>query len=71
VSRPTSAPAPWLPLIERAGGVGKLAEALGVELRTLQHWLAGDREPGKFARGAVEKWAQRRGLASPWPGGVR
>src|SRR5580692_9875264 len=66
VSRPTTFPPAWLPLVERAGGVGALATALGVPLRTLSQWARGERSPGKFARAHVEAWTKRRGLASPW-----
>lgn len=65
MSRRTTLPAPWLPLVAAAGGVGALAEALGVAPATLRSWGAGT-VPGRHTRAAVSAWARRRGLEGPW-----
>ena len=66
MSRPTTFPARWAPLLASAGGVEALAESLGVPVRTLRSWAAGTREPAKFAKRAVSDWARRRKLEDPW-----
>jgi hypothetical protein len=53
-------------MAERAGGVGALAEQLGVGVSTVRSWGAGTRTPGAIVQSAVNAWARRRGLESPW-----
>lgn len=64
--RPTTLPSPWREAAERAGGVGALAEALGVGRMTLWHWASGTREPRPIASNAVNAWFRRRGLPEPF-----
>jgi hypothetical protein len=64
MSRKTSLEGAWLQLAESAGGVGKLAEALGVSQSSIYRWGMG--QPLKtLARTAVQRYAKRRRLADP------
>ena len=66
MTRPTTFPPRWAALVAHAGGVAALAESLGVPVSTLRSWVAGTREPAKFAKKAVSDWARRRKLEDPW-----
>lgn len=57
---------PWLPLVEAAGGVGELADALGVTRNTVYAWGTGRVEAPPLRRQQIEDWARRRKLASPF-----
>lgn len=65
--RPTGITGALAPLVEHAGGVEKLAEALGVTRLTIYRWSTGERTPSSLAQRAVNDWAKRRRLAPPFP----
>lgn len=66
LSRPTTLPSPWRELAEHVGGVMALAEALGVERRTLERWGARERTPSPVMQRHVNAFARRRGLVAPY-----
>lgn len=43
MSRKSTLPEPWRSLADKLGGVGKLAEAMGVDPRTIGRWAHGER----------------------------
>jgi hypothetical protein len=53
-------------LVDRAGGVSAFARAIGVNESTIWRWSTGKVAPSHFAKDAVNQWAARHGLASPW-----
>jgi predicted transcriptional regulator len=57
---------PWASLALALGGVGPLAEALGVTTRTLRRWAAGETTASVLQQRDVRERLRRRGLASPW-----
>lgn len=63
---PLTITAPWRALAERAGSVAALARELQVTPRTLHRWIAGDVAPSPIVQAAVNAWAARRQLASPF-----
>ena len=66
VGKPTTLPAAWLPLVEAAGGVGALATALGISARSIVRYGAGEAAPILAVRRAIDTWAKRRGIDSPF-----
>lgn len=66
MSRPTTLPSPWRELAAALGGVGALAEACGVEPRTVARWADGTRSPSELQRRDVRARLRRRGLQAPW-----
>lgn len=42
-------------LIKLAGGATKFARLHGIGLRTVQHWLSGDRKPAEWLVRLIEK----------------
>lgn len=55
MSRPITLPSPWRELAYAAGGVRQLADALGVEPRTVHRWAHGKRKPGGSAQKILEQ----------------
>lgn len=64
--RPASLTSPWRELAAHAGGVGKLATALGVTRLTIYRWAHGERTPSALEQTAIDTWARRRGLVAPY-----
>lgn len=69
VGRPTViASGPLAPLLAHVGGsVLALAESTGLERSTLYRIGAGRTKPSPAVRALLNTWAQRRGLALPFP----
>jgi transposase-like protein len=66
VSPPLAIGGPWRALAEHAGSVTALAARLGVHRTTLHRWIAGDITPAPIVRAAVNAWAQRHRLETPF-----
>ena len=68
MSPPLTIRGPWLALVQHAGSVSALAEAIGVTRRTLHRWIAGTSWPGPFTRAYVDNLAARHDLPTPFGG---
>jgi transcriptional regulator with XRE-family HTH domain len=55
----------WTPLIEACGGVGELADELGVTRRTLARWRSGATTIPRTRSAQVREMARRRGVSAP------
>jgi hypothetical protein len=66
VSRVTTITGPLAALVAHAGGVAELAAALGVSEMTLWRWGTGKAAPRGLAASAVNDWAKRRRLPTPF-----
>jgi hypothetical protein len=64
---PTTIGEPWLALVNKAGSVTELAEALGISRNTLHRWFNGHR-PSKLTRAAVDSFAMKRKVSPPFGG---
>ena len=64
--KPTALTGAWLALVQHAGGVRELADALHVDRTTLTRGGTGKRRPSAAVVEAVNGWARRRQLAEPW-----
>ena len=58
---------PLKPLAEQMGGMGKLAEAMGVHFRSVTKWNIGERVPEAPARRMLALLASQHGLPPPFP----
>lgn len=67
MTRATTLTGPWLALAQHCGGVGPLAQELGVSARTVARWADGTRTPGAIVQHAVILFARRRGVELTWP----
>jgi len=65
VSAQTTLPKPWAALARRLGGVGKLAEALGVTPRTVARWGCGVL-PQPIVQQYVVDFAKKHGVSIVW-----
>ena len=57
--RPSTLPEPWHTLAEKAGGVGELAERLGVSVRALRDWAHGKAKPIKVFDDKIKRLAKK------------
>ncbi len=58
---------PWLSMAKAAGGIGELAKAFRIGSMTLWRWAHWKQTPHPMVRTAVNAWAQKRGIAGPFP----
>jgi hypothetical protein len=65
MSRPTTLPEPWRSLAAKLGGVGPLADALGVPPRTLRRWAQGERHASRTAQMTIDALFQSHHLEPP------
>ena len=65
MGRPVLLPKPWLPLVEAAGGVARLADELGVDTRTIRRWAHGDLPVSKIATIAIKTIAAQHRVKAP------
>jgi transcriptional regulator with XRE-family HTH domain len=65
VGRPTRLTGSLRKLAEELGTVEALAEAVGVDRRTLLRWSRGERQPGGPARRILAELAKRCGIPPP------
>jgi len=66
MGRRTTLPHPWRDLAKSAGGVLKLADALGVNYRTIENWGKGSVPQSEAVRDYVAAFAYRRGIVVQW-----
>ncbi len=66
MARETTLPEPWKALAAALGGVGKLAEELGVDTWTIGRWARGDFKPRPVIQKAVNALAKRRKVDAPF-----
>lgn len=55
----------WRKLADAVGGVGKLAEACGVNRDTIRRWASGEFEPKPVVKMAVGTLAREHGVDLP------
>ena len=63
--RKTTLPQPWSDLARHVGGVGVLAEMLGVSRRTIQMWGKG-RQPSRLMQEHVSEFAKKYKVTLRW-----
>jgi hypothetical protein len=66
VSRSSTITGPLAALVAAAGGVGALADELGVSESTIWRWGTGEVVPPLIVRRTVNDWANNRGIAPPF-----
>ena len=65
IGRPSKMPVAWQGLVVAFGGVGKLAEALGVYPATLYHWTKQTKAPNEESVRKVRALSAVMGITSP------
>jgi hypothetical protein len=63
--RPTVLTGDWEALVEAAGGVGDLADELGVHRVTIRRWAKGELPVSRSVELAIRSVAGRLGVRSP------
>ena len=63
--RPSTLPEPWHTLAEKCGGVGELAERLGVAVRSINYWAHGETKPLKVYADKIKRLAKKLDVKMP------